>query len=136
MWPTILAHHHPEDAERCVYLGRVPLCRRCSALWPLCFATLAVCFSRELAPAQTLELLALLLIPVLEFTAVHIGKLSYSTRRVWMLGLLAGVGAGRLFHRYLLDPSDKVPWILALSLGLPAAASAVYHEIGKKDEEL
>jgi hypothetical protein len=80
--------------------------------------------------------MALLLLPVLEFTGVHLGKLSYKVGRVWFLGALAGVGAGRLFHRYLLDPTDKVPWILALSLGLPAALAAIYHEMLKKPEVL
>ncbi len=86
--------------------------------------------------ATALELIAWLLLPVLEFVAVHTGRVSYSPRRVWFLGVVAGVGAARLFHRYLLNPEDPVVWAIALGFGLPAAIAAVYHEMGKKPNVL
>jgi len=136
MWPLFLAHHHPEDAHRCVWLGRLPLCRRCTALWPICFATLVVCFARNLGPAQSPEMLAWLLLPVLEFIGVQLGRLPYRPGRVWLWGAIAGIGAGRLFHRYLSDPTDKTTWVIALSLGIPAAFAVLYQETGKKPDGL
>ena len=129
MWPLFLAHHHPDDAHQCVWLGPVPLCRRCTVLWPVCFGTIAVCLSRGLETAQAPELLAWLILPVLDFIGVQLGRLRYRASLVWFWGAIAGIGAGRLFHRYLLDPSDKVTWLIAFGLGIPAAIAALYQEI-------
>ena len=126
-----LSHHHPDDEERCISIASVALCRRCTALWPICFLTIAISLQMQWRVAHWWELLGLLLLPVLEFCAVHLGQMTYRASRVWLLGTLAGVGAGRLFHRYLLEPSDPVVWTLMLGLGLPAVIAAAYHEIGK-----
>jgi len=127
----LLSHHHPDDEERCISIASIAICRRCSAIWPVCFLTIAVSLQQHWAVAPWWELLSVLLLPVLEFCAVSLGRLTYRPHRVWFLGIIAGVGAGRLFHRYLLEPSDPVVWTLMLGLGLPAAIAAAYHEIGK-----
>lgn len=136
MWPFLLSHHSVEDAERCLRVGSVHLCRRCTALWPLCIAVL-IYLAAERAPVASGEVIAAwLFLPVAEFTAVHMGRMSYSAWRVWLLSLIASVGAAQLFYRYMVDPTDPTPWLIALGFGLPAAAAAIYHEIGKKPKVL
>ena len=136
MWPFLLSHHSHEDADRCVRVGKVHLCRRCTALWPLCFLVLVYLIAERKPLASGEHIAAWLVIPVAEFIAVHLGWSAYKAWRVWICSVLAGIGAALLFHRYMVNPSDPVPWILALGFGLPAAASAVYHEMGKNPKVL
>ena len=136
MWPFFLSHHHSEDSERCVRLGSVHFCRRCIALWPICFVGVAYLIGQQQEPAAGTVIAGWLALPVLEFVAVHTGKLSYSPRRVWIFSTFAAFGSAHLFHRYLLDPSDHVVWMLALGFGIPAAAAALYHEMGKNPKVL
>ncbi|MEC7242658.1 MAG: hypothetical protein VXW32_15610 [Myxococcota bacterium] len=136
MWPLFLSHHSAEDADRCLQVGSVHLCRRCTALWPFCIAVLVYLIVTRAPVASGTAIAAWLAAPVAEFTAVHLGWLKYSIGRVWVLSLAAGMGAALLFYRYMLDPSDKTPWLLAMAFGLPAAAAAVYHEMGKNPKVL
>lgn len=136
MWPFLLSHHSAEDADRCIRVGSVHLCRRCTALWPLCLGLLVVLVAAREPVSSGPTIAAWLTLPVAEFIAVHLGWSTYRPWRVWLLSLLASVGAAQLFYRYMVDPSDPVPWLLALGFGLPAAASAVYHEMGKNPNVL
>ena len=78
------------------------------------------------APAASIEELALLLtLPVFEYLAVHLAGRGYSPLNVWVLGSLAGVGAGRLFHRYLLAPTDLATWGIMAAVALPTLAAAI-----------
>ena len=112
------------------------LCRRCSILWPTCFIGIVALLVLGRPVADAPVIIAWLFLPVLEFVAVHTGKIAYRSKRVWLFGFVAGIGAARLFHRYLLNPDDPVVWAIALGFGLPAALAAVYHEMGKKPKVL
>jgi len=73
--------------------------------------------------ATVLELIAWLLPALLEYTAVQTGRLPYHPGRTWIFGGLMGLGAGRLLHRYLLDPTDPWFWLLATFCGAVGLAS-------------
>lgn len=112
---------------RCIHLGPLALCRRCTATWPLAFGLILAGLSGRLPPAHDLELCAVLGLALGEYAAVHLGKLRYRAWRTWLFGAVLGWGLGRLFHRYLLDPSDPVPWVALLSVGIPGLGAALYH---------
>ena len=75
-------------------------------------ATIVLGIARDLPTATALELVSWLLPALLEYTAVQTGRLSYHPGRTWIFGGLMGLGAGRLLHRYLVDPTD--PWVWAV----------------------
>jgi len=123
----LLSHHGDDEAHRCVRWLGLYWCRRCMATWPLAAIVCAAGLSRPLPAADDLELLLLLAPPLGEYLATHLGGLPYRRRRTWIMGAWLGLALGRLFHRYLLDPADPVPWILLASAGLPALAAALAH---------
>lgn len=131
----LLAHHHPEDAERCVRAGPLHLCRRCTAMWPLAFAVMGLGLLGPLPPASDIELLLLLGPPVGEYLATHAGRARYSAARTWIFGAMAGLAAGRLFHRYLLDPSDRAVWLFFFMAGVPALLAAMMATYARKDAD-
>ena len=108
--PAWLSHHREEHAERCLQLGGRHLCRRCAALWPVCFAVLVLGVVVAWPVAGPGELAAWLALPMAEYAWVHAGPGRYTAWRVWPLGGMLGVGLGRAFHRYVLDPMDLVAW--------------------------
>ncbi len=82
-------------------------------------------------PATALELVAWLLPALLEYTAVQTGRLPYHPGRTWIFGGLMGLGAGRLLHRYLLDPTDPWVWVLGTVCGA-AGLAANFIRTGSK----
>ncbi len=127
MWPIWLTHHHREEGERCFWLGPLPLCRRCAAVWPACFLLLFAGLTRPLPVAGLAELALLLSPPVLEYCALALGALDYRPARTWFFGLWMGGGFGRLFHRYLLEPGDPVTWGVMAAVALPCLASVAWR---------
>src|SRR5689334_14235315 len=110
MW---LAHHFPEDYDRCVLIGRSPVCRRCLALYPLAFAVMAAALAtgRTLtSPAFTAVMVLTPLPAVVEFVLEHLGAIRYRPRRQIALSLLLAVGLGLGFARYLRHPGDVLFW--------------------------
>ena len=73
-------------------------------------AAIVLGIAKDLPTATALELVAWLLPALGEYAAVQRGRLLYHPGRTWIFGTLMGIGAGRLLHRYLVDPSDLVVW--------------------------
>lgn len=113
--PMWLAHHYPEDYDRCVVIGRSHVCRRCLALYPLMFVVLGFCLAIQ--PGRTAELVALAVLSlpaVIELVLEQLGVLRYSPRRqvAVTLGLAVGLGAGLAV--YLDDQLDGTFWAIVL----------------------
>ena len=70
-----------------------------------------------------------------EYVAVHLGALPYRAGRTWVFGACLGIGLGRTFHRYLVQPSDPVVWVTLALLGLVCGGAAAYH-LTLKNREL
>jgi len=127
--PAWLSHHRSAHAERCVSVGSVHVCRRCIALWPACFGVLVAAILLRWPVAAPLELVLWLVPPMGEYAAVHAFGWRYAPRRIWVVGPWLGVGLGRAFHRYVLDPGDPVAWA---SLGAVGAVGALSLWAGRE----
>lgn len=110
------------------------ICRRCLATWPLALGLIVAGVGLRWPLATPWEL-ALWLVPVtVEYIAVHLRWAPYSASRTWLFGAMLGIGLGRTFHRYVLQPTDLVAWIALSSVGLVCGLAAVYHFTLKKRE--
>lgn len=113
--PMWLAHHYPEDYDRCVVIGRSHVCRRCLALYPLALVVLIACLAVQ--PQRSLELGALVMLPlpaVVELVLEQLGVLRYSPRRQVAVTLLLALGLGAGFAIYLEDQLDRGFWAVVL----------------------
>jgi hypothetical protein len=116
--PRWLAHHLPEDYDRCVLVGRSHVCRRCLVLYPVAFAVMAVTRSWHPPPALDVALVAGLPLPgVVEFLAEHLGAWRHSPVRQVAVTLPLAVGLGRGFARYLDSPGDALFWSTVVGYG-------------------
>lgn len=91
--PQWLSHHHDDEADRCVQIAGVHVCRRCLAMFGGFFPALAVLLSpwREGIQAGDVGLvLALTGVAGLEFVQVVRGRMDYSARRVLALSPAPG----------------------------------------------
>lgn len=108
MW---LAHHWPEDYDRCVRVGRSHVCRRCLVLYPVALAVTAAAVLVGSALPSTVTAAAVVVLPlpaVVEFVAEHLGRIRYSPRRQVAVTVPLAVGLGAGFARYLEQLTD--PW--------------------------
>ncbi|MCU0310478.1 MAG: hypothetical protein MUE36_06010 [Acidimicrobiales bacterium] len=108
--PLWLSHHWPEDYDRCVRVGRAHVCRRCTVLYPLAFAVLALALLGARFP-EAFGIVALVVLPLpalVDFVAEHLGWWAPSPRRLVAVTVPLGVGLGVGFARYLENPAD--PW--------------------------
>jgi hypothetical protein len=135
-WSIWLAHHSPEHANRCTLIGKVAVCRRCLACWPLAFSVIALCLARSLAPAGLIELTAWWTLPLAEYVGVHVLGRPYGPRRTWFFGALLGVALGRTLHRYLLDPFDVWTWAVLGVVSLVGGLSAAAYHLRLKNSEV
>ena len=109
-----LAHHWPEDhGERCVRIGRRPVCRRCAALYPLglVVALLAAAGHPPWPAAWDPAMIWILSLPATTaFVGEAIGLFGYSPR--WQAGttLLAAAGFGRALGYELVDRWNPAFW--------------------------
>src|SRR5262245_14917974 len=106
MW---LAHHYPEDYDRCVRIGRSHVCRRCLVLYPLAFATmvvaLAICAPTGSGSGVLAAAMVVLPLPaVVEFVLEHRGVLRYQPARQIAVTVPLALGLGCGFARYLRAP--------------------------------
>lgn len=116
MW---LAHHWPEDYERCVVLAGRHVCRRCLVLYPLALAVMLLALGGVRPPGWG-EVAVLVLLPVpavVEFVAEHLGGLRYSPRRQVAVTVPLAVALGTGFARYLERPGDLLFWAVVAGYG-------------------
>lgn len=103
MW---LAHHWPDDYDRCVVVGGRQVCRRCLLLYPLALAV-AVASLAGLPPwPPSLDLWfiwGLCLPATVDFVAEQTGLIRYSARRQTIATVLLAPALGRGFAHELDD---------------------------------
>jgi hypothetical protein len=114
-----IAHHYPEDYDRCVVLGRAHVCRRCLALYPIAFAVMALAVAGVRWPIALDPWLILgLPVPsVAEFVLEHLGVIGYQPVRQVMVTIPLAVALGVGFARYLEHQSDPLFWGVVVLYG-------------------
>jgi len=124
--PMWMAHHFPDDYERCAVVGRRHVCRRCLVLYPIAFVVLGVglALGWTSGPASLAALIVLPLPAVVEFVAEHLGRLRYSARRQMAVTVPLGLGLGAGFARYLDDQTDPAFWAVAVAYSAVCLLSA------------
>jgi hypothetical protein len=123
--PLWLAHHYPEDYDRCLVIGRSHLCRRCAVLYPVAFAVLAATLAWHPPAGVDVVVVAGLPLPaVAEFLSEHLGAVRYSPRRQVAVTLPLAVGLGRGLARYLGDHTDPLFWSVVVGYGAVCAVAA------------
>lgn len=117
--PMWLAHHYPEDYDRCVRVGRTRICRRCLVLYPVGFVVMAICLVAGFTggPASTAVLVALPLPAVVELVLEQLGVLRHRPLRQVVVTVPLGIGLGVGFARYLDHPGDLVFWTVVATYG-------------------
>jgi hypothetical protein len=123
--PMWLAHHSPEEYDRCVAVGRTYVCRRCLVLYPITFAVLMLARAGVRWPTSldALLILSLSLPTVAEFVLEHIGLIRFRPRRQDALTIPAGVALGVSFDRYLRDHTDLLFWATAVAYSVVGFAA-------------
>jgi len=110
--PLWLAHHYPEDYDRCVVVGRTHVCRRCIVLYPVAFVVMGLALADVRWP-DALDPWLLVLLPapaIVEFVLEHLGRASYHPWRQTLLTVPMAVALGVGFARYLEDHTDLLFW--------------------------
>ena len=138
----LLAHHYPEDYDRCTLVAGVPVCRRCLFLYGPTLVVIALQYT-PLAFDDTWDpWLAGLAVPAtLEFILERLGKLRYHPSRVIATSILLALPLGRAFVHYFRDPADPRGWGFVLVFGVPALTAALVrawrdlHPPPRADEE-
>ena len=110
--PLWLSHHPPDQYERCLRVGRLHVCRRCTLLYPLAFAVTAAALltGSELTTGAAVAVVVLPVPCVVEFCLEQTGRIAYRPARqlATTAGLAVGLGIG--FARYLRDLTDPLFW--------------------------
>ena len=91
--PAWLSHHHADEADRCVRVGELHVCRRCLAMFVGFFPAVALLLSSwsdDLQAGDFGLVLALTIAAGLEFVQVARGRMEYSPRRVLFLSPATG----------------------------------------------
>lgn len=124
MW---LAHHWPQDYDRCVVVGGRHVCRRCLVLYPVALAVMLAVLAGVVPSGPAVVALVLLPVPaVAEFVAEHLGLVRYSPRRQVAVTVPLAVALGIGFARYLERPGDPLFWAVVAGYGSACVAVAVW----------
>ena len=114
--PMWLAHHYPEDYDRCVVIGRSHVCRRCIVLYPLAFVVMFATLSWHPETALDVAVLAALPVPALiELSLEQLAVLAYNPRRQIIVTVPLALGLGRGFAIYLDDQTSRLFWGVVVS---------------------
>jgi hypothetical protein len=110
--PMWLAHHYPDDYDRCVVIGRTHVCRRCIVLYPVAFVVMGLALAGVRWPASIDPwLLVLLPAPAMaEFVLEHAGVVRHRPLRQTLLTIPMAVALGVGFARYLDHQGDPLFW--------------------------
>jgi hypothetical protein len=123
--PMWLAHHYPEDYDRCVWTGRNHVCRRCIVIWPITFLVLGLALAGVRWPSS-LDVTLVILLPVpavTEFILEHLGVIEYHPVLQMWLTVPMAVALGIGFDRYLHRPTDPLFWGVSIVCSLLYFAS-------------
>ena len=125
--PMWLAHHWPDQYDRCVLVGHRHVCRRCLFMYPVAFvvAGLSVAGLALPSPWSQVALVVLPLPALVEFVGEHRRAWAYAPRRQAVLGTLQGLGMGVGFGRYLETPTDPWFWGVGITYSLIALVSGL-----------
>ena len=124
MW---LAHHYPDDYDRCVVIGRTHVCRRCLVLYPVAFLVMGLALA-DVRWSAALDpwLLVLLPVPAVgEFVLEHLGRASYQPLRQTLLTIPMAVALGVGFARYLDHHLDPLFWGVVVGYSAIGVAATV-----------
>jgi uncharacterized membrane protein len=121
----LLAHHYPEEYDRCYRVGRVHVCARCAGLYPALFATLGLALRGQLATVRAeWAVLYLLPLPALfSWARRRLTGAPGSNPVATLTGVLLGIALGRGLFLYLRDPRAPAFWVQLA--GLAAVVVAV-----------
>ena len=123
--PMWLAHHHPDQYERCVTFGTLHVCRRCLVLYPLAVLCAVVVLLTDPPPTLLIAAMWLLPAPVMaEWVGEHLGHLSHSPRRQVVLTALAAPALGAALAWHATSPFELAalaPMTTWAIVGLAAA---------------
>ncbi len=119
-----LAHHHPDQYDRCMRVGRSYVCRRCLVLYPLAIVTLVLV---EATPAPRALQVGLWLIgplpAIVELVLEQLGPLRYAPRRQVAVTIPLGLALGCGFGLYLDDHTSLLFWgVVVVDTAVCAAA--------------
>ena len=122
--PLWLSHHYPGDYDRCIRFGDTHLCRRCTVLYPVVFATMfAALAGFRWAGSADPWLLWLLPVPVvIEWWGEQLGLCRYSAQRSVVLTLVCAPAVGVGLARYMQDPTDGLFWSVVCTYAVVCAA--------------
>jgi uncharacterized membrane protein len=124
-----LAHQHPSEAHRCLWLPlgrlRLALCSRCTGLYPTLFAGLALQLVLRLSPRLSLLdwilSLTLSMPALIDWGASRLRRAGSNAVRA-LTGVLLGVALARSGYIYLHDPFSELLWIQLALLAFGALA--------------
>ena len=133
--PMWIAHHYPEDYDRCVTIGRAHVCRRCVVLYPIAFVVMGLALAGIRWPSGADPvLLALLPLPaVVEFVLEHRGTIRYQPTRQALLTVPLAFALGVGFARYLDRQIDPLFWAVVVIYG--AICLAATFLLGRGPDE-
>jgi hypothetical protein len=125
MW---LAHHFPDDYDRCVVIGGRHVCRRCGVLYPVALGVMALSLAGLHWPtALDPWMLWLLPLPaVVEFVGEHAGRLRYRPTRQMAFTVLLAVALGRGFAIYVREPGSLLFWGMVVVYGGICGLAALF----------
>ncbi len=128
--PLWLAHHYPEDYDRCIVVGRSHVCRRCIVLYPLALLVMLVMLGWHPAAPVDVALLVVLPLPALvELSLEQLGVLTYEPRRQMIVTVPLALGLGRGFAIYLEDQTSRLFWGVVIGY---TAVAVVMVALGRR----
>lgn len=127
--PMWLAHHYPEDYDRCIVIGRSHVCRRCAVLYPLAIVVMVATLGWHPASGVDVALVVLLPLPaVLELVLEQFDILRYQPVRQVVVTVPLAVGLGRGFAIYLDDQTSRLFWgVVIVYAGVCGLAVLLRH---------
>ena len=122
-----LSHHAPEQYDHCWRLGPLPICARCTGVYPIALVLLVPQLMRTftLAPTDPWLVLTFPLPAVIEFLGEQLRWWPGNNAARILTGLPLGVALSRLFVRYFAHPADPLFWgIVAVYGGICGVTAA------------